>query len=82
MIRLRELQDLIKRRLEGALPPEKMDRLNREIERLDSQWEEVSLRQLAVDSSAAINCLDCWLEEQLDKGVELRLFYKSKRAPS
>jgi hypothetical protein len=81
MIRLKELQDLIRRRLDGALPPEKLDRLNKEIERLDSQWEEINMRQLAVGSSPAVNCLDCWLEEQLDKGVELRLFFKGKRVP-
>ncbi len=82
MIRRSELRELLRNRLQGALPPDKVDQLSDDIEGLESQWEEMNLRHLDGTSCAVVNCLDCWLEEQLSNGAEVRLYYKNRGRPA
>ncbi len=82
MIRHRELRELLRNRLQGALPTDKVDQLSDDIEGLEGQWEEMNLQHLDGTSCAVVNCLDCWLEEQLSNGAEVRLYYKNQGRPT
>ncbi len=78
MIRHKELQELLKKRLDGALSPDKVEQLSHDIEGLEGQWEEIDVRHLDGPSCAVVNCIDCWLEEQRSRGAEIKLYYRSR----
>ena len=80
MIRHKELQELLKKNLQDALPADKVEQLGDDIEGLESQWEEVDPQHLDGPSCTVVNCIDCWLEEQIRKGAEIRLYYKHRSA--
>lgn len=79
MIPRRELVNLVRNRLQENLPLQKVEQLMTEIEGLGERWEEVNVTQLKTDSCLAVNCFDCWLEEQLRQGAVVKLFFNKKR---
>jgi hypothetical protein len=78
MILHKELQELLRKRLEGTISSDRVEQLGREIEGLENDWEEIDVRHLDGSSCSVVNCIECWLEEQLDKGAEIRLYYLSR----
>ncbi len=75
MLPRRELKKLVRDRLQ-SIPPEVLDRLIAEIDDLGSGWEEMNPSHLDGVSCTAVNCLDCWLEEQRDRGMDVKMFLK------
>jgi hypothetical protein len=77
MIPRQELQDLVQRRLKEAISSSDMERLISEINSLEERgWEELSLTQLDTSREVPLQCFDCWLEDQLRQGAEIRLYLK------
>ena len=76
MILRKELQQLLEERLEGVLSAETVSQLGAEIAKLEDQWEEVSLQHLDSISCPVANCIECWLEDQLSQGAEIKLRFK------
>ena len=54
--------------------------LVRAISELARGWEEADLRHLHSEASPSASCVDCWLEEQVNAGSEIRLFLRKKQA--
>ncbi len=81
MILRKELQQLLESRLKGVLSADKMTQLGADILGLEDQWEEVSLRHLDSKACPVANCLECWLEEQLSQGAEIKLRFKTRGLP-
>jgi hypothetical protein len=76
MIPRLELQDLVQRRLKDAIPSSDMERLILEIKGLEKGWEELSLTRLDMSRDLPLQCFDCWLEDQLRQGADIRLYFK------
>jgi hypothetical protein len=73
-----ELEELVKSRLEKAVPTQRLEALVRDIAALSADWEEVNVRRL--DGNSPVNCIDCWLEEQRRRGVDVKMYYRRKTA--
>jgi hypothetical protein len=76
MIPRNELEELVKSRLEKAVPTQRLEALIRDIAALSSDWEEVNVRRL--DGNSPVNCIDCWLEEQRRRGVDVKMYYRRR----
>ena len=78
MIPRKELEDLLKRRLNETMPRSEIERLLSEIAALEEGWEEISLSRLEMSPEVPTQCFDCWLEDQLTQGAEIRLYFKNR----
>jgi hypothetical protein len=72
----RELEELVSRRLALAVPAHVIHQLIAEIENLSDAWEEMDLAHLDGESCSVVNCVDCWLEEQRNRGIDVRVYLK------
>jgi hypothetical protein len=77
MIPRKELDELVQRRLKGAMPRSEIDRLIIEIKTLEEGWEELDLARLDMSPEVPMQCFDCWLEDQLTHGADIRLYFKN-----
>jgi hypothetical protein len=80
MIPRKELHELVQRRLKEAMPRSEIERLISEITALEREWEELSLARLDMSREIPLQCFDCWLEDQLRQGADIRLYFKKRRA--
>jgi hypothetical protein len=80
MIPRKELEELVQRRLEGAIPRSEIDRLIIEITALEEGWDELDLARLDMSPEVPMQCFDCWLEDQLTHGADIRLYFKNRPA--
>jgi hypothetical protein len=80
MIPRKELQEFVQRRLKEAMPRSEIERLMLEISALEEKWEELSLARLDMSPEVPLQCFDCWLEDQLTQGAEIRVYVKNRRA--
>ena len=78
MIPRKELEDLLKRRLNETMPRSEIERLVSEITALEEGWEEISLSRLDMSPEMPTQCFACWLEDQLTQGAEIRLYFKNR----
>jgi hypothetical protein len=74
-----ELEELLGRRLTPVVPAQVIRQLIIEIESLSDAWEEMDLAHLDGESCSVVNCVDCWLEEQRDRGIDVRVYLKRNR---
>jgi hypothetical protein len=79
MIPRGELTELLRERLQDALPQPRIDQLAGEILDLESGWEEIDISHSDMGYSTSPNCSDiCWLSEQIDRGAIIKLYRKKK----
>ncbi len=79
MIPRKELINLLRDRLKGAVSPEKVDDLAGEIMNLEGEWEEMDVSHRDMGYSVSVNCQDiCWLADQVDRGAVIKLYRKKK----
>jgi hypothetical protein len=75
MIPRMELGKLLKDRLRGLVPPEKVEELLSAIDELDEGWEELEVTHRDMGYSVRAVCPDiCSLTEQVDRGAAFRLY--------
>jgi len=79
MIPRSELLELLRKRLQDALPPQRINELAGEILELESGWEELDIVHSDMGYSMSDRCADmCWLAEQIDRGAIIKLVRKKK----
>jgi hypothetical protein len=76
MIPRTELKKLIRIRLQPTIPAQVLDRIIEDVDKLAEGWEEMNPDHLDGESCSVVNCLDCWLEEQLDRGADVKILLK------
>jgi hypothetical protein len=81
MLPRKELKNLIRARLQPAISPRELDNLIADVDKLSDAWEEMNPSHLDGESCSVVNCIDCWLEEQLDRGVDVKILLKRPRRP-
>jgi len=79
MIPRGELTELLRKRLQDALPQQTIDELAGEIIELESGWEELDIVHSDMGYSMSDKCSEiCWLAEQIDRGATIKLYRKKK----
>jgi hypothetical protein len=81
MLPRKELENLIRARLQPAISPQELDNLIADVDKLADGWEEMNPSHLDGESCSVVNCIDCWLEEQLDRGVDVKILLRRPRRP-
>jgi len=70
-----ELETIVRQ----LFPSEQAAPLLLAISELANGWQEADLRHLHSSASECASCVDCWLEEQVIAGSEIRLFFRKKQ---
>jgi hypothetical protein len=82
MLRRKELEALVRSRLDPRVPGNVVEQIITDIEGLENSWEEMDPHRLGGDSHSAVNCIDCWMEEEKRRGSDVRVYFKPPRAAS
>ena len=80
MISRNELAELLRNRLHGNVPQDKIDQLVGEILSLETEWEEVDVPHRDMGYTRSDLCSSiCWLADQTEQGSVIRFQRKKKR---
>ncbi len=81
MIPEKDLEALLRNRLNDSMPSQKIDDLVSEIKSLGDGWEEVTVTHRDMGYSMSVNCSDiCWFADHVYQGEAIKLYCKKKVA--
>jgi hypothetical protein len=76
----KELEALVRSRLVSTVPGHVVEQIVIDIQGLENSWEEMDVHRLGSDPHSAVSCIDCWIEEEMRRGGEVRVYFKPPRA--